>query len=78
MPRASKVEPGQRWGCLTVIDRAGNYAKGILWTCKCDCGSVRVYRSGNLLTGASGSCGCVRKMTQDARRLLFNRRMVGL
>lgn len=51
---------GQRFGRLTVIERAGsnkwNQAK---WRCKCDCGN-EIVTLGNLLQrGGTRSCGCL-------------------
>lgn len=57
---------GQKFGRLTVIERAENIrnAKGVskvMWKCRCDCGNddLIVVYSGNLLTGNTTSCGCI-------------------
>ena len=51
---------GQRFNCLTVIERAENTTKGIArWKCKCDCGNYTIVRGSNLKTGAVKSCGCL-------------------
>lgn len=57
MPRESKILPEMVFGDLTVIDRVGNYDKGILWECRCRCGIAVVVRSGNLLSGTKTRCG---------------------
>ena len=50
---------GQKFGRLTVIERAGSDSKGrAVWLCKCECGNVRVVQSGNLKSGHTTSCGC--------------------
>ena len=50
---------GQRFGRLTVIERAGkDYIGQAMWRCRCDCGNVTVVAGGNLRTGNTKSCGC--------------------
>lgn len=51
---------GQRYGKLTVIDRAENKSEKTRWLCKCDCGKTTVAYSNNLIRGKHTSCGCVR------------------
>lgn len=47
-----------RWTFLTVgVCRSGFKSR---WTCKCDCGTVREVRPGNLRSGKSTSCGCTK------------------
>ena len=52
---------GQRFGRLTVIEKAGPSQSGTKWVCRCDCGNeVRV--SGKYLrNGQTSSCGCLHK-----------------
>lgn len=53
---------GQRFGRLLVLEEAGrNQLKKVLWKCQCDCGTVVVRPSGDLVTGNSVSCGCYLK-----------------
>lgn len=54
---------GERFGRLTVIERAGsNKHNNSLWLCECDCGN-RVTKSSNLLrNGKLPSCGCDRSL----------------
>lgn len=59
MPRASSVEPDQRYGKLTTVQRAGKSPQGhIKWQCRCDCGTVRIVFASHLRTGSTKSCGC--------------------
>ncbi|RNB67351.1 hypothetical protein EDM55_20100 [Brevibacillus centrosporus] len=51
---------GQRFGQLTVIQRAGTRNRMALWRCKCDCGKETLSLSGSLRSGSSKSCGCSR------------------
>ena len=56
---------GQRFGRLTVIERAGTYSapncrsKSATWRCKCDCGNESVLVGNDLSRGATKSCGCL-------------------
>ena len=50
----------QQFGKLTVVGFGGHKQYGsfraISWTCRCECGSVGDYLSGNLRSGISISC----------------------
>ena len=50
---------GQRFGRWTVLEYVG-YEKGVMWRCKCDCGTERNVRSDHLRYGKTISCGCFR------------------
>ena len=54
---------GQRFGRLVVIRKSVERANAgeVLWECKCDCGEFSVVKSGNLRSGSTKSCGCLRK-----------------
>ena len=62
---------GQRYGRLTVLspsedcDKEHNYP----WKVRCDCGTVFTAYRGNLASGMTRSCGCLRRDT-----MLKNRR----
>ena len=50
---------GQRFGRLTVIERAENTKAGkATWLCKCECGNIKVIPAKNLSRGTI-SCGCL-------------------
>lgn len=58
-----KDRSGERFGKLTIL-RLSRRDNGVTyWLCKCDCGTVKEYRSGNLSAKAYGtkSCGCVKR-----------------
>lgn len=57
---------GQRFGRLTVLDRAGFNGK-TLWRCICDCGKETTALSPNLRKGLSSSCGCLKTDLQRQR-----------
>jgi hypothetical protein len=57
---------GQKFGRLTVIERAGsirNGKRGVLatWIVRCDCGSIKTVRGGALRSATTRSCGCLHK-----------------
>lgn len=51
---------GRRFGKLLVLDRAGTRRSFALWNCECDCGTMSVVTSGDLLHCGTESCGCAR------------------
>lgn len=52
---------GQRFGKLTVIERAdGISGHGTYWRCRCDCGNEKIISSNCLRSGSTQSCGCTR------------------
>lgn len=56
---------GQRFGKLTVIERADNRIKkdgyqATRWKCRCDCGNEVVVFGNNLRNQQTKSCGCTR------------------
>ncbi len=52
---------GQRFGSLTVIERAENpNNRQTKWLCRCDCGETYVAYGPNLKSGRITSCGCKR------------------
>lgn len=64
---------GQVFGRLTVIERAGSVRRSAggtsaMWRCRCTCGGEHVTRRDNLLSGATQSCGCLRKDRQPTMR----------
>ena len=62
---------GQKFFRLTVIKRAGTYKEpsggsSPLWLCECQCGRETTIRGSGIRSGASKSCGCLRKETSAA------------
>ena len=53
---------GQRFGRLTVIEKAPAKTKSTnaRWLCRCDCGNETTVLSTSLRKGESTSCGCFR------------------
>jgi hypothetical protein len=65
MPRGvpTVIEPGDRFGKLTVVD--ANLKKAV--AVRCDCGATKTIRGYNLTNGNTTSCGCVHKAELAAR-----------
>ena len=62
---------GERFGKVTVIKRASEYAETpVKWLCICECGKEFVTTSGRLKRGATKSCGCSRyEFISNANRI---------
>lgn len=54
---------GQRFGLLTVRQRAPNQGGRVIYECVCNCGEITFCESYNLHKGAIQSCGCRRRRT---------------
>lgn len=52
---------GQKFGRLTVLERAANKGRLVCWKCKCSCGNETIVSAKQLLSGKTRSCGCLRK-----------------
>ena len=52
---------GEIFGQLTVIKQAGILNGGQSWLCRCKCGVEITATGGNLRSGHTKSCGCLRK-----------------
>lgn len=51
---------GQRFGRLLVIEyTSGRYRNGVLWRCRCDCGTTKLVVGYCLSGGRVKSCGCL-------------------
>lgn len=53
---------GQKFGRLTVINRAENDKCGhARWLCKCECGNTKIILGSHLRRGLIQSCGCLQR-----------------
>ena len=65
---------GQRFGRLTVLERAEDYIKPSgyettpMWICRCDCGKEVKVQGSNLRSGNTRSCGCLREEVMAGRK----------
>ena len=48
---------GKKFGSLTVIKRAPNEGKKVVWECECICGNIVTVRSDYLTIGKTKTCG---------------------
>lgn len=56
---------GRRFGRLVVVSEAGREpGGGIRWTCRCDCGAQKAAYGGDLRSGKTKSCGCLKRESQ--------------
>lgn len=62
---------GKRFGMLLVIELTNtrNDKNQLLWLCKCDCGNEKTFISGRLKHGGNKSCGCLRSLDLENKRL---------
>ena len=51
---------GQKFGRLTVVERAENRYRQTIWRCLCDCGKTVEVQGKHLKDGYTTSCGCYR------------------
>lgn len=47
---------GQKYGNLTVLERAPNRGQHVYWKCQCDCGDIKEIRSQHLREGKIKTC----------------------
>lgn len=52
---------GEKFGRLTVVERAENKNGKTAWKCLCDCGNEVVVNASDIKQGRTQSCGCYRK-----------------
>lgn len=52
---------GMRFGLLNVLRRTDEACKYTTFLCACACGNETAVRSRHLLSGATTSCGCIRR-----------------
>lgn len=53
---------GQKFGRLTVLDKAPNTGGRTAWNVMCECGTSTIAQSQLLVSGKAVSCGCKRRM----------------
>ena len=71
MPQKKQLA-GKVFGRLTVLRDVGRSKWGtVLWECQCQCGNITTVESGSLLSVATQSCGCLRRI--DLTNQLFGR-----
>ena len=63
---------GRRFGRLVVVKEDGHIGDKIGWVCKCDCGEVTTVLGTHLTSGATQSCGCIRKEMVGTKHPNYN------
>ena len=64
---------GQRFGRLTVIERAENSSAGqARWRCQCNCGRESIVAGQALRSGVVVSCGCYKNEKSSERAMVRN------
>lgn len=52
---------GLEFGNLTAIKPCGfNKHRNVLWLCKCKCGKLHIASAGDIISGNTKSCGCLK------------------
>lgn len=64
------IQPGMRFGKLTVVKKGPRVNRNLVWICKCDCGNMKTIYQSNLQNGKTRSCGC----NQYVRPKLFDQK----
>lgn len=54
------VTSGQRYGRLVTLHREKSGRPKTPWVCQCDCGKIKTVTAGNLKSGKTQSCGCLK------------------
>lgn len=65
---------GEKYGRLTVTERAGYKGRNILWRCFCDCGKEKFATTPALRHDGTRSCGCLRR---EVTAMIHNRDLQG-
>jgi hypothetical protein len=66
---------GKKFGQLTVIKKLKKRKYGkVVWLCECNCGNIIETVTGNLRSGNTKSCGCLKKTHQKAYRTTYEYR----
>ncbi len=60
---------GHKYGLVTVLGEPKRCPGSFSWKCRCDCGTEFTALAGNLRSGKTKSCGCLRdKLAKDRIR----------
>lgn len=57
-----ELDFNKKYGRLTLVTRLGvKGKKGVVWSCRCDCGNKIKVQAAYLASGHTKSCGCLQK-----------------
>jgi hypothetical protein len=57
---------GQTFGSWTALEPRNTPGGTSAWLCRCICGTERVVQTGNLKSGKSTNCGCLKRVEVEA------------
>lgn len=75
MPKAIDLT-GKQFGNWTVLYRAENSGREVMWHCHCSCGNERDVNAKSLKGGKSTSCGCEKTNMEDVVGKKFGKLLV--
>ena len=66
----TKIEVGQKYNRLTVLEKLGydKHKNNRMYRCLCDCGNEIVLRGTAFTSGNTKSCGCLSKEVKKAKK----------
>ena len=67
MRRLADEMIGKRFGHLVVLEYIGHRNKKDFYQCQCDCGNLAVVRGQALRSGATQSCGCMKRKKRPVK-----------
>jgi len=67
---------GLKRGRLTAISFDGISNRGAVWLFRCDCGTVKKIKAGEVFNGKTYSCGCLRKEMYSDYNKPLNRKFI--
>ena len=71
----------RRFGRLLAMQRMAQPAPGsdgkARWSCRCDCGRVKIVRGAALVSGKTRSCGCILRTRQQEADVTQRRQQAG-
>lgn len=62
-----KVQTGDKYNKLTLLECIGKRGKHLIWLCRCDCGNEVERLGASVRSGGSRSCGCDIKKKKAGR-----------
>ena len=69
----SHIKTGQRFGNLIILCQNSKIvANRKRWSCRCDCGDIKIVDQNNLVTGHTKSCGCLKIKVCKERVITHN------
>ena len=68
MPKIDYSMIGKTFNHLTVLEYAKHDKSQVFWKCRCVCSREVIMQGGNLKSGHSKSCGCIKKTWKQNRK----------